>query len=117
MFSYITALDTHGSKKPAEQTWKHYFLEVDPMAADIIPEVFDSRQLDYPETLLEVTNLLGLFQDQQRHVAELSANAHKRTTKRERAKDRKEVAAAKKLHKLQNKDTNNEKDKKLGFVV
>ena len=104
MLQYITALESHGSSKPATQTWKAYFEEGLGRDGIELPSDFALPGLPFQNVLVVISQRLGFLQNETKKHEKFCENARQRVQKRSLRNARKEERAEKRLEKLQNED-------------
>lgn len=115
ILGYISSIDTHGSKKPSEQTWKQYFEQGLEKELDV-PLVFLNKALPFHDALMEVSKVLGSVQMELAKVSNQSQRTKQQTAKRKEVEARKEERASRKIQELVNKGDVQEKQRILAWI-
>lgn len=112
---YLTALPTHGSKKPESQTWQEYFEQGLGREVPDVGRQLSSADLPFQDVIVVVTQLLGSQQAEVKNKTALIENATKRAQKRKVVDEVKDAKAKAKLEKLKSGHIDIAKQKPLGY--
>ena len=115
ILGYISSIDTHGSKKPSEQTWKQYFEQGLEKELEV-PLIFLNKALPFHDALMEVSKVLGSVQMELAKVSNQSQRTKQRMAKRKEVEARKEERASRKVQQLVNKDDFKEAQRILAWI-